>query len=259
MATYAQDSVALEAEVERLLRDGEWQYEKEVVVGSARPDFLVTTEHGDQIVVEVKAWEDSPENTARAINQVQRFKELSKVAAALVVTRSGESLTMSSGGVVPAAQLIATLAVLASAISQNKKSPKSQPVRPAPRKKVFASMPFAAKYDDTFLVAIEPATLANSAVAERVDHNGTVGPVVPQIKAMIKAAKVVVADLSDSRPNVLHEVGYAEALGKPIIQICSTPTTDLPFNVRNNQTIQYTIGQTAKLQKKLEIEIQKVI
>jgi nucleoside 2-deoxyribosyltransferase len=76
---------------------------------------------------------------------------------------------------------------------------------------------------------------------------------------MIRAAKVVVADLSDSRPNVLHEVGYAEALSKSIIQICSTPTKDLPFNVRNNRTISYKLGQTAKLKTRLEAEIKKVI
>jgi nucleoside 2-deoxyribosyltransferase len=120
-------------------------------------------------------------------------------------------------------------------------------------------MPFAQMYDDTFLVAIEPASLANGAIAERVDHNGTVGPVVPQIKDMIKTSKVIVADLSDSRPNVLHEVGYAEALGKPVIQICSTSTSLLPFNVRNNQTIKYAIGQTAKLKKALEAEIKKYV
>ena len=76
---------------------------------------------------------------------------------------------------------------------------------------------------------------------------------------MIRAAKVVVADLSDSRPNVLHEVGFAEALQKPVIQICSTPTANLPFNVRNNQTIKYSIGQAAKLRKRLELELQKVV
>ena len=87
-------------------------------------------------------------------------------------------------------------------------------------------------------------------------HNGTAGNVVAQIQSMIRAAKAVVADLSDSRPNVLHEVGFAEALGKPVIQISGTPTAGLPFNVRNNQTITYSIGQTAKLRKRLEREIQ---
>ena len=118
-------------------------------------------------------------------------------------------------------------------------------------------MPFAAKYDDTFLVAIEPAALANDAVAERVDHSGVAGNVVAQIHARIKSAKLIIADLSESRPNVLHEVGFAEALKKPVIQITSTQANSLPFNVRNNQTLTYSIGQSMRLRNRLEAEIKK--
>jgi len=249
----------LTAEVEKQLRDGNWQYKKEFVVGDTRPDFVVTTETGDQVVVEVKAWDPTPENMGRAIHQAQRYKEISKAAAALAVTAAGQVISTESGGVIPAAQLLATLASLAVKLAQTKKKgPAPQPLK-APPKRVFASMPFAAQYDDTFIVAIGPAAIANGAIAERVDHSGTAGNVVSQIQTMIKAAKAVVADLSDSRPNVLHEVGFAEALSKPVIQICSTPTSALPFNVRNNQTISYSLGQTAKLMKRLDSELQKVI
>jgi hypothetical protein len=258
MATEGKDERALEAQVEQMLRDANVRYAKEVVIGEARPDFVVTTDNGDQIVVEVRAWDHGPDTTARAINQAQRYKELSKAAAALVVTPAVlDSITSAAVSVTPVAGLLSMLATLAISLAQSKKTPKPQRIQLAPKKKVFASMPFSFHYDDTFLVAIEPASLTNGAIVERVDHNGTAGPVVPQIKAMIKAAKVVVADLSDSRPNVLHEVGYAEALRKPVIQICSTPTSALPFNVRNNQTISYAIGQTAKLKKTLEVEIAK--
>lgn len=47
---------ALEAAVERQLRQARVRYVKEPVVGNTRPDFLVTTDRGDQIVVEVKTW-----------------------------------------------------------------------------------------------------------------------------------------------------------------------------------------------------------
>lgn len=255
------NEVELAAEVENLLREGNWKYEKEVVLGDARPDFVVTTENGDHVVVEVKAWEPTVDNMARALHQAQRYKELSRAAAALVVTATGKAAPMESGGgVVSTAQFLASLASLALKAAQTKsKSPEPQSSRPSPKKIVFASMPFATQYDDTFLVAIEPAALTNGAIAERVDHSGMAGNVVSQIQMMIKAAKVVVADLSDSRPNVLHEVGFAEALGKPIIQICSTSMAALPFNVRNNQTVPYVIGQAVRLRKRLEVELQKII
>jgi hypothetical protein len=260
MPERTRNAIAFEADVERLLRDANVTFEKERVVGEARPDFLVTTENGDQIVIEAKGWGASPDATARAVNQAQRYKELSKAAAAVVVTPAVlQTLTSGAIAVTPLGELVSTIATFASQLAQNKRPSKPSVVQAVPKKKVFASMPFAQQYDDTFLVGIQPASLVNGAMAERVDHNGMAGPVVPQIKAMIKAAKVIVADLSDSRPNVLHEVGFAEALRKPIIQICSTPTSGLPFNVRNNQTIQYSIGQTAKLKKTLESEIQKYV
>jgi nucleoside 2-deoxyribosyltransferase len=120
-------------------------------------------------------------------------------------------------------------------------------------------MPFSSHYDDTFLVAIQPAALAANAAANRVDHTGRSGDVVQQIKEMIKAAQIVVADLSESRANVCHEVGYAEALGKPVVQICSTPLASLPFNLRNNRTIQYSIGQASRLKSRLEKELCKAL
>ncbi len=261
----------LMAEVEKLLREGKWKFKKETVVGEARADFLVTTESGDRIVLEVKAWKSNPENTVRALHQAQRYKELCKAEAAFVITPAGEGISLSAGGgVVAVTDLVTTLTTfqqqLAATKTSSKKSGKKQSATPPPTpphppspKKVFASMPFAMQYDDTFLVAIQPAAINLGAIAERVDHNGQAGNVITQIQTMIKAAKVIVADLSESRPNVLHEVGYAEALGKSVIQICSTPSSDLPFNVRNNQTIQYSIGQTAKLRKRLETELQKVI
>jgi len=120
-------------------------------------------------------------------------------------------------------------------------------------------MPFSGQYDDTFLVAIQPSALALNAAADRVDHAGRSGDVAQQIRVMIKAAQVVVADLSESRPNVCHKVGYAEALGKPVVQICATPVAALPFNRRNNQTIAYQIGQASRLRARLERELAKVL
>ncbi|HSS21548.1 MAG TPA: hypothetical protein VLL54_15855 [Pyrinomonadaceae bacterium] len=249
---------ALELEVEQMLRGARIDFAKKVVVGDCRPDFVVTTEEGGQIVVEVKGWGHEPKAHARALHQAKRYKELSKAGGALVVT-PGVPFDLSSAtvAITPLHKMLSSLATLSTSMAKSKKNIKLQPTHPTPKKKVFASMPFAGVYDDTFMVAIAPASLTNKAIAERVDHSGAAGPVVPQIYAMIKGARVVVADLSDSRPNVLHEVGYAEGMKTPVIQICSTSIANLPFNVRNNHTIPYSIGQTAKLKKALESEIAK--
>ena len=46
MPLEGRDEGALEAQVEQMLRDANLNYAKEVVVGEARPDFVVTTENG---------------------------------------------------------------------------------------------------------------------------------------------------------------------------------------------------------------------
>jgi hypothetical protein len=191
--------------------------------------------------------------------QVQRYKELSKAGAAVIVTAAGLTVPFASGLVVPVAHFATALIGLGDGLALRRRAPRAIETRASPNKRVFASMPFSGRYDDTFLVAIQPSVLALKAVADRVDHTGRSGNVVQQIKALIEAAQVVVADLSEARANVCHEVGYAEALGIPVIQICSTSVAALPFNLRNNQTIGYQIGQTSKLRTKLEKELRKVL
>ena len=259
MATSIIRSTDLEDQVEHMLRAGKWLYKREVVVGAARPDFLVNTENGEQIVIEVKDWDPSRSDIGRAINQAQRYRQLTKVAAAIVVTRGGDTVRIADGGVAPVTSFLNLLTEIASEIAKKGIVTIPQIGSTAPTKKVFASMPFASEYDDTFLVAIAPAALTHNAIAERVDYTGMVGSVVPLIQSMIRAAKVVIADLSDSRPNVFHEVGFAEALNKPIVQICRTPTDQIPFNVRNNQTIKYSAGQTSKLRKQIEERLKLLI
>ncbi len=246
----------LQQVVEETLRTANIQFLSEAVIGSTQPDFLVTTPAGDQIIIEVKGWPASGQNLSRANHQAQRYIELSKTAGALIVTpsvtlfRSAAGETFSTPGVNRA---------IANAVTGPATSTKGVPARKRarPTKLVFASMPFARNYDDTFLVAIQPAAISVNAKAERIDHAGQAGDVVQQIKQFIRGAAVVVADLSQSRPNVCHEIGYAEALGRRVIQICSTSLSQLPFNLRNNKTIRYSIGQTTNLKSQLQSELKK--
>jgi len=112
-------------------------------------------------------------------------------------------------------------------------------------------MPFAPKYDDVFFVAIRGAAKLARGSAKRVDKEDYTGDVVERIRQRIAQASVVVVDLSESRPNVLYEMGFAQASGKPVVPICSTPFDEIPFDVRNLNIIQYESGQTNALRPKL--------
>src|SRR6185436_18988176 len=131
-------------------------------------------------------------------------------------------------------------------------------LRPAVRT-IFAAMPFSGLYEDAFFVAITYAAEKVGAAAKRVDQDPFEGDVVERIETLIRSSAAVVADLSESRPNVLYEVGFARALGIPTIPICSTPLSDLPFDVRNWNTLAYAKGRTHELRERLAERIRAAL
>ncbi len=116
-------------------------------------------------------------------------------------------------------------------------------------------MPFDPKYDDVFFVAMAYAAESVGAVCQRVDRVPFSNDIVAQIKAMIEESLAVIVDLSESKPNVLYEAGYAHGLTKKTIHISSTPLKELPFDVRNWQTLKYELGQTYAFREQLTLQL----
>ncbi|MDE6200304.1 MAG: nucleoside 2-deoxyribosyltransferase [Clostridiales bacterium] len=78
--------------------------------------------------------------------------------------------------------------------------------------------------------------------AFRVDQlysNGSTA-IVDNIYSAINNAEVVIADLTDNRPNCYYELGYARALNKPVILFSDSSTT-LEFDERGYECIQYDV------------------
>jgi nucleoside 2-deoxyribosyltransferase len=105
---------------------------------------------------------------------------------------------------------------------------------------------------------VNHAAKALSAAAIREDKQEFVGDIVQQIEKDIRDSSAVVADLSESKADVLYEVGFAHALNRPTIHICSTPLDQLPFDVRNVNTLKYVKGQTHKLRETLENRLRAI-
>jgi nucleoside 2-deoxyribosyltransferase len=82
---------------------------------------------------------------------------------------------------------------------------------------------------------------------------------VEEIHRLIRKSTVVIVDLSESKPNVLYEAGFAHALKKPCIHICSTPMDKLPFDVAQWKTTPYQSGQTHKLRKDLTQRLKAIV
>jgi hypothetical protein len=76
------------------------------------------------------------------------------------------------------------------------------------------------EYDRRFEV-LEEALGKQDCVAIRIDKEHPIDDLVRRIKEEIHRAKFLVADLTDERPSCYYEVGYAEALGRPVIHVAS--------------------------------------
>ncbi len=236
------------------------EYKENVVVGNSLFDFYFKPNQGTTAVFEVKPWEPTQANLDRARSMAAMFVNTSGSPNAFVVL-PGEFNSDVNSSVVSITELPSLVDRLIK--EKPKEIPSKQPqIRETTDEKyVFVALPFSYKYDDTFEIGIQQAATVNKIFAKRVDHEHFSGDSVDEIKDLIYNSVGVIADLTEIRPNVLYELGYAEGLGRKTIQICRTdvtPLKDLPFDVRNNFTVPYLEGGTTKLYKDLIPKIRAI-
>ena len=102
---------------------------------------------------------------------------------------------------------------------------------------VFVACSFTPQMDPVYL-AIASAARAVGLRAERVKDVQGDYRITDKILAMIRRARLIVADLTDERPNVYFELGYARGLGKRVITILRAGTT-AHFDVRDWTYLEY--------------------
>jgi len=99
---------------------------------------------------------------------------------------------------------------------------------------VFPRVMFVAmSFGSQFLVvyrAVEAVAKELDFHVERTDFSKTTERIIPRIHAGIRGSAFVVADVSTPSPNVFYELGYAQALGRPVIATAKRGTR-LPFDI----------------------------
>jgi hypothetical protein len=91
---------------------------------------------------------------------------------------------------------------------------------------------------------------------DRVTQETAGERILPDILERIRRAAFTIVDLTELRPNVLYELGYADGLGKKVV-VTAKDGTELPFDVKDIPTIFWS-GQT-QLRKDLEKRIMNVV
>ncbi len=114
---------------------------------------------------------------------------------------------------------------------------------------VFASMPFSEDFDSVWRAIREVVTKQNLS-SYRTDQKHLAESIPDAVWNGIKQSRFVVADVTGSNPNVLNEVGFAQALGKPLILFSQGSPTEIAFNLRNLRILRYdpvNLGQLCGL------------
>lgn len=238
---------------ERLQAEG-FRFDRDKAAAGIRLDFVVSAPDGRQFVVEAKSGWNFDGYTKRAGTQAGFIKQATDADEVFVVTLEAKRSDPNKN--------VYTLDGLIEALKDRlsrKGSRRKPPVGKDVDRFVFAAMPFADKYEDVFYVAMVGAAQACGLTCERVDQKEFNGNIVEKLKEMVAEAEAVLIDLSEAKPNVLYEAGFAHALKKPCIHICSTDFKDLPFDVAQWKTSEYKLGQTHKLEGVLIERLKKAV
>ncbi|MER3390656.1 MAG: hypothetical protein RJQ01_11580 [Microcella sp.] len=104
----------------------------------------------------------------------------------------------------------------------------------------FVIMPFAEEFADVYLLLKDVRSAPDMPELEifRADDIAEPGRITDQILDAIGGCAFVIADVTGSNPNVMFELGYARALGKPGI-ILNQDVTDSPFDIAEMRQIVY--------------------
>lgn len=234
-------------------------WSREPVLGGVRPDFVLRSPDNRTAVLEVKA-HDSPSlyEALRARTQATRFMEALGTDAAFVVFRS-LSERLEDEPIVDAATLREALLDWLGEVKTSREDNPSEAREGGGQGIIFVAMPFSAEYSDVYWVASRGAAEALGLGCVRIDEADYTGDVTEKIRTLIGESVAVIADVSEARANVMYETGFAHALQRPCVHLCSTPLDGLPFDIRNWNTMSYEKGETWKLRERLEERLRGVL
>jgi hypothetical protein len=110
-------------------------------------------------------------------------------------------------------------------------------------KTIFLALPLHAQSPHDFAAAIGGAASTVSGILnDRVDVIGPPAlsdtPLAEALRQQIAKADLLVADISGANPNVMLEVGYAEAMGKPVLLLVRD-SADIPSHLRDHRFLIY--------------------
>lgn len=129
----------------------------------------------------------------------------------------------------------------------------------------FVIQPFdGGKFDKRFNDCFKPAIESAGLVAYRVDGDLSAEVLISSIEEGIRNAAICLAEITADNANVWYELGFAFALGKPVVMVCANERQKFPFDIQHRSVIVYRTESTsdfdelrAKVSKTLLVRLSK--
>ena len=123
---------------------------------------------------------------------------------------------------------------------------------------VFVSCAFHGDYRK-LIACVEQAASGFSLRAVSVDQSGVARPIAADIERGVRESRVIVADVTGRNPNVLLEIGLAQAFGKVLILITQDPPSEAPFDIRHLRMIEYQMADLDQLQARIASALREAL
>lgn len=148
-------------------------------------------------------------------------------------------------------------------LAEHGKSTPGPAAREPTRLTVFVVMPFGCDWSPGVYELIKRAiaSLASADVeidAYRADDIVAPGKITDQIAAAIEGADAVVADITGTNPNVMWELGYAQAIRKPVV-ILNQDIAESPFDLRDWRQVDYEPAPTEHDERRVATYIREAL
>ena len=120
---------------------------------------------------------------------------------------------------------------------------------------IFVLTPFNTQFYNEFMT-IKEVCSSIGFTCIRGDEKQFKGDIFPEMLKYIVQARIIIANINGRNPNVLYELGVAQALDKSVILVSKEPK-DLPIDIQSQRFLIYS--DSTSLADSLKTELQKLI
>ena len=114
----------------------------------------------------------------------------------------------------------------------------------------FVIQPFDEENDRRYEEVYRPALEDAAVTPYRVDEDPSVAVPIESIEERIRESDICLADITTHNPNVWYELGFAVAVGRPVVMICDGAVFDkLPFDIQHRLVVKYSTASPSDFER----------